>query len=253
MNLKRELRHWLQEEASQPRLSAGTLEQVLRRSRFRRVLSALLSTALLISVMGGVGIVAANLLRNEQKSAGTSQIQRPVAPPVSPPAIGTLAEVPVHSCGNRLVGEGGVSGEGEGRIPQDWRAQSIMAGPVGFFSVSDWASLPASRFQPVHDGRYLGIAFYAIVEAGRTVTIMVPDEEAHRLSILSDPEAGGGPPFKFGEGERALALEACPSSDTEFLEGFIAAGPHCAPLDVFTGDRQEPHRVLISFGVGRCG
>lgn len=253
MKFERALRDLFQEDASLLVVPPEHKHATVARARNKRRLVGVTGVFLLVTVVVSAMAVSSWVSRDE---AGGSVVgTRPdggVSGPSDEPSVDGAA-LPTHTCETRLVGEGGVSGDGKGRIPGDWRQQSLMVGPLGLFRADTFSRLPQSRFEALGDdaSRYDGLAFYAIVPAGQSVVLSVDPDDHENVRLLLDPAAGDGPPYKFQDGERAIMLEACEESDTEFLEAFLVKGSRCAEIVVESMNGRRD-RAQASFGSGSC-
>jgi hypothetical protein len=146
-----------------------------------------------------------------------------------------------------------------GDLGGGWRAQSVVAGPLAFVALRYAATQPAADFRP-RGGRYQGLKALAVVDAGATVTLVVPAAERRHLSLLYDPAAWREDNrYRVADGDTAVTFQSCPPAQlppgadgTQFNGGFLVAGPRCATLEVSTPQWRAPRRVTVSFGAGRC-
>jgi hypothetical protein len=104
----------------------------------------------------------------------------------------------------------------------------------------------------------------ALVRAGETVTLVVPQAERRRLSLLYDFDSPGPRrPLRLSDGTSSVRFRACTeyedwspghpypdSRETQFNGGFFVRGAHCAPLEAWVEGRAEPLRFGLPFGTG---
>jgi hypothetical protein len=160
---------------------------------------------------------------------------RPAATAVAPAAPATAAPGPpgafVRTCESSVYGD----------LGHGWRKRSVVVGPLAFVGLRDAATQPASDFRR-RDGRYQGLKALVVVQAGATVTLVVPAAERRHLSLLYDPdtwdEVNG---YRIADGDTAVTFRSCPSAQTplgadgtQFNGGFLVDGPRCATLEVST-------------------
>jgi hypothetical protein len=164
------------------------------------------------------------------------------APPGSPGAF-------VRTCQDSVYGD----------LGDGWRPRSVVVGPLALVALRDAATQPAVDFRP-RGGRYQGLKVLVVVEAGATVTLVVPPAERRHLALLYDPAAWREDNrYRIADGDTAATFRSCPpgqapvgDGDTQFNGGFLVAGPRCVTLEVSTPAWKAPRRVTVSFGAGRC-
>jgi hypothetical protein len=104
----------------------------------------------------------------------------------------------------------------------------------------------------------------ALVRTGETVTVVVPEGERRRLSLLYDFRAGPKRPLRLTDGTSSVRFSACTRSEewasgrpypdpkeTQFNGGFFVRGAHCAALEVWVDGRADPLSLTLGFGTGR--
>jgi hypothetical protein len=143
------------------------------------------------------------------------------------------------------------------------RKRAWVAGPLALHFY------PERR--PEHFRPDAEIKAIAVVRAGATVTLVVPEAERQRFSLLYD---FGGPrinrDFRLSDGTSSVRFSPCPRSgaeytgpggyvhetgrETSFNGGFFVRDAHCAAIEVWTEGRTTPIRRWLPFGVGehRC-
>jgi hypothetical protein len=150
--------------------------------------------------------------------------------------------------------------------PRGWRQHSIIAGPLAFWYVDQYARQPASLFAPVRGSsdRYPGLKLLVLVRPGAVATVIVPASERRDVALLYDPAAWNDRnEYQIQDGDSAVTFEACKKGETlgtggplnemtQFNGGFLVAGVRCLPLDVLVRGPQKATRVTLSFGAGRC-
>ena len=146
-----------------------------------------------------------------------------------------------------------------GEINPQTLEEAVVADPLTLGVEAGWADQPASFFTPNQILKVL-----VLVRAGGAVTLVVPEEERKRLSLLYDAsEPGPRRPLRLSDGTWSVRFSACTSSEewvpgeqypdtraTQFNGGFFVRGAHCAPLDVWPDGQEEPVRRWLSLGTG---
>jgi hypothetical protein len=99
----------------------------------------------------------------------------------------------------------------------------------------------------------------ALVRTGETVTVVVPEGERRRLSLLYDFGRGPKRDFRLSDGTSSVRFEACTASqpypgehETQFNGGFFVRGPQCALLDVWVEGQTGPSRLGVEIGGRPC-
>ena len=153
------------------------------------------------------------------------------------------ATPPVRSCESSVYGE----------LPAGWEAQTVFAGPLGFFDLH--RNLLEARYTPLRGTtrRYEAIKVLLLVKGGASATLTVPREERRQVALLyAPPLARGGIGVSVAEGHAAVTFRACPASEdppyTQFNGGFVVAGARCAQVNVTVEGRSEPFVLRIPFG-----
>jgi hypothetical protein len=139
-----------------------------------------------------------------------------------------------------------------GEIDPKARSEATVAGPLELLAGSN-----ANRLEPDGVAKVL-----AVLRAGETVTLAVPESERGRLSLLYDL-SGPGPrrPLRLSDGVSAVRFSACPrgivagtrvkgASESQFNGGFFVRGAHCARVEVWIEGREAPLRRWLPFGTG---
>jgi hypothetical protein len=103
----------------------------------------------------------------------------------------------------------------------------------------------------------------ALIQTGETVTVVVPEGERRRLSLLYDLGPGPKRPLRLSDGTSSARFSACTRSEewtpgqaypdpqeTQFNGGFFVRGAHCAPLEVWIDGRADPLPLTLGFGTG---
>ncbi len=132
------------------------------------------------------------------------------------------------------------------------RREATVAGPLELLAGSQ-----LHRLEPDGVAKVL-----AVLRAGETVTLAVPESERRRLSLLYDL-SGPGPrrPLRLSDGVSAVRFSACArgivagtrvkdAAESQFNGGFFVRGAHCAPIEVWVEGREEPLRRWLPFGTG---
>jgi hypothetical protein len=101
----------------------------------------------------------------------------------------------------------------------------------------------------------------ALIQTGETVTVVVPEGERRRLSLLYDFKAGPQRPLRLSDGTSSARFSACRRSEewgpgrsypdaeeTQFNGGFFVRGAHCAMLEAWIDGRTDPLRFALGFG-----
>jgi hypothetical protein len=146
-----------------------------------------------------------------------------------------------------------------------WRKQSVIAGPLVFYSADQYAEQPASLFAPIagNDGYYAGQKLLVLIRRGAVATVVVPESERHYARLLYNPaDWNDRNAYTVKDGETTVRFEGCPKGETanaggplnrltQFNGSFLVAGVRCVPLEVLVrGQGTIP--VTLSFGAGRC-
>jgi hypothetical protein len=145
-----------------------------------------------------------------------------------------------------------------GEIRPGVREDAVGAGPLALLLVD---SERRAAFEPSAVVKVL-----ALVEAGKTVTLVVPQAERRRLSLLYDFGRGPRRPLRLSDGTSSVRFSACSESEgwspgqpypdpreTQFNGGFFVGGAQCASLEAWVERRAEPLRFGLPFGTGeRC-
>jgi hypothetical protein len=91
---------------------------------------------------------------------------------------------------------------------------AVVAGPLTLAIEAGWADRPARAFEPEWVLKVL-----AIVRAGESMTLVVPEAEQDRLSLLYDvSERGRRRPLRLSDGSWSVRFSACTSSE-EWIPG----------------------------------
>jgi hypothetical protein len=98
-----------------------------------------------------------------------------------------------------------------------------------------------------------------LVRTGETVTVVVPEGERQRLSLLYDFGPGPKRDLRLSDGTSSVRFEACTASEpypgeheTQFNGGFFVRGPQCALLDVWVEGQTGPSRLGVEIGGQPC-
>ncbi|MGH8937227.1 MAG: hypothetical protein ACRDXD_13370 [Acidimicrobiia bacterium] len=149
----------------------------------------------------------------------------------------------VNTCERAISG-----GPGTG----NWRENAVVQGSLAFIGLADSDPRKWVALDRPHQGRYEAIKSPVTLEAGATVTVVVPDSERTSLALLYDPEARGSGMYSVEEGQGAVTFQACEGRETAWAGGFVVAGRRCTTIDLYFEDIDEPSGVVISFGAGDC-
>jgi hypothetical protein len=146
-----------------------------------------------------------------------------------------------------------------------WRKQSVIAGPLVFYSADEYAEQPASLFAPIggNDGYYAGQKLLVLIRRGAVATVVVPESERRHARLLYNPaDWNDRNAYTDKDGETTVTFEGCPkgasaavgrrlNAMTQFNGSFVVAGVRCLPLEVRVRGRGTIP-VTLSFGAGRC-
>ena len=148
------------------------------------------------------------------------------------------------TCEHQITGTG----------PEDprWRDEAVVVGPLAFVGLASLDTRKWSSLDRPLDGEYEAVKVPATVEAGATVTVLVPEAETSNLSLLYEFPLPSSATFRVEDGYRAVTFQACPGEDTTWAGGFVVAGRRCATIDVYVDDLDQPIRVPMSFGADDC-
>jgi hypothetical protein len=135
-----------------------------------------------------------------------------------------------------------------GELDNGWRKRAVVAGPLALLLTPDRS--------PKHFVPDAAVKVLAVVDAGASVTLGVPEAERERLSLLYDI---GGPrinrDLRLSDGTSSVRFSACasgseyPGSQTQFNGSFFVRDAHCAALDVWIKGRASPIRRWLPLGV----
>jgi hypothetical protein len=140
-----------------------------------------------------------------------------------------------------------------GKIAAGVRSDAVTAGPLALLVVDGGRR---RAFKPSAVVKVL-----ALVRAGETVTVVVPEAERDRLSFLYDFSPGPQRPLRLSDGTSSARLSACARSEqwargqpypdpreTQFNGGFFVRGAHCALLEAWVEGETEPLGLGLPFG-----
>ncbi|MFZ0625856.1 MAG: PASTA domain-containing protein [Acidimicrobiia bacterium] len=123
--------------------------------------------------------------------------------------------------------------------PQDFSEKAEWIGPVGFYDFTNEFT------------NFDGNEIFLTVEAGESVTMVIPRYQRTSYSLLWDPSGNLGPGSTF-PGSSYVTLEACPDSPTTFIGGFYVNNSLCGSLDLYFDDQAEPKRIALPFAERQC-
>ena len=136
-----------------------------------------------------------------------------------------------------------------GELPPGWHKRAVVAGPLALLLTPDRS--------PKHFVPDAALKVLAVVDAGASVTLAVPEAERQRISLLYDV---GGPRIDrdlgLSDGTSSVRFSACssgseyPGRQTQFNGGFFVRDAHCAAIDAWLEGRADPIRRWLPFGVG---
>jgi hypothetical protein len=183
-----------------------------------------------------IALVAASIAAAATLASCDGESMQPPGPP--------MAET-VRGCPTAVYGE----------IAPEVRKAAVAAGPLALLVVDGGRR---AAFEPSEVVKVL-----ALVRSSETVTVVVPDAERPRLSLLYEFSSGPQRPLRLSDGTESARLVACGRSEewaqrqpypdtreTQFNGGFFVRGAHCALLDVWVEGRAEPLRLGLPFGTG---
>ena len=123
-----------------------------------------------------------------------------------------------------------------GRLPPTARDHLVAVGPLAVLVVGGERRGAVEPPGPVKA--------LALVRTGETVTVVVPEDERRRLSLLYDFRAGPKRPLRLADGASSVRFSACTRSEewasgrpypdpkeTQFNGGFFVRDAHCAALE----------------------
>ena len=103
----------------------------------------------------------------------------------------------------------------------------------------------------------------ALVKTGETVTLVVPEGERQRLSLLYDHGPGPKRSLRLSDGTFSVRFRACEQgeewapgqpypdpNETQFNGGFFVRGAHCAWLEVWVDGQESPLPLALGLGTG---
>jgi hypothetical protein len=141
-----------------------------------------------------------------------------------------------------------------GRLAPAVRKHAVTVGPLSLL-VADGGR--PGEFEPSGIAKVL-----VLLRTGATATVVVPEDERRRVSLLYEFSAGPDRPLRFSDGTSSVLFKACTKSQewgnrpypdprkTQFNGGFFVRGAHCAALEVWVNGRAEPARLRLGFGMG---
>ena len=104
-----------------------------------------------------------------------------------------------------------------------------------------------------------------LLRTRETATVIVPEDERGRLSLLYDIGPGPKRELRLSDGTSSVRFEACTASqewvdgkpypdehETQFNGGFFVRGPQCALLDVWIEGQTGPSRFGVEIGGRPC-
>ena len=143
-----------------------------------------------------------------------------------------------------------------GRLPPTARDHLVAVGPLAVLVVGGERRGAVEPPGPVKA--------LALVRTGETVTVVVPEDERRRLSLLYDLRAGPKRPLRLADGASSVRFSACTPSEewasgrpypdpkeTQFNGGFFVRVAHCAALEVWVDGRADPMSLTLGLGTGR--
>jgi hypothetical protein len=143
-----------------------------------------------------------------------------------------------------------------GKLAPSTRKNAVTAGPVSLLAVG--GKRPA-EVEPSGAVKVL-----VLIQTGETATVVVPEGERERLSLLYDLGPGPKRSLRLSDGTFSARFNACTASgewaegkpypderETQFNGAFFVRGAHCAMLNVWIDGRAAPSRLGLGFGVGR--
>ena len=102
-----------------------------------------------------------------------------------------------------------------------------------------------------------------LVRTRRTATVVVPEDERERLSLLYDFGPGPKRPLRLSDGTSSVQFHACTASEewaegkpypdereTQFNGGVFVRGAQCAMLDVWVDGQAGPSPLGLGLGIG---
>lgn len=146
-----------------------------------------------------------------------------------------------------------------GQLASGWRSAAqgtVVAGPIAWPYVRAYSRSRKSLFAPTH-GLAPAEKVLAVVDAGSSVRVTVPERERGRLSLdyTNRQPAGSGSRalYPVSSGASTVVFRPCPRSHwpggrTQFAGGFVVNGAQCAEVDV-RANRGPVLRRYIPFGV----
>jgi hypothetical protein len=142
-----------------------------------------------------------------------------------------------------------------GKLAQSTRKDAVAAGPISLLVLG--GARPA-EVEPAGEVKVL-----VLIQTGESATVIVPEGERERLSLLYDLGPGPNRPLRLSDGTSSARFNACTASEewaegkpypdereTQFNGGFFVRGAHCALLDVWVDGQAGPSRVGLGVGIG---
>jgi len=169
-------------------------------------------------------------------------------------------------------------------LPPDWKATSVVSGPLTLAHIKQYAGQPASAFEPTRDslrriatdsgsdherraarrtlehtapGSYAVHEVFVRVAAGSEATLSVASAQRSSVALIysrhaRNQERPGAPgAYRVADGDQSVTFRGCSKADTDFLGGIVVAGPRCLALTVTSPGRRPAH-LRLAFGKDSC-
>jgi hypothetical protein len=107
----------------------------------------------------------------------------------------------------------------QGKLAPDWRRNTYNLGP---FSISGVRPGTAGQVSPGRMSKPLFHKALVVVNAGSSATIVIPEEQRGRVSLLYDPRRSAPDITAVTDGMSTVTFQACADRETQFAGGFIA-------------------------------
>ena len=171
-----------------------------------------------------------------------------------------------------------------GGLPPDYKAHSLVTGPVALYRAREWAAYPSRYMHNEREGlqqalrgehrprerhrlrtllrrtekdravRYPPFESALTVDAGHRATITVVGAARAHFAWLFDPRAwvDAGRGYRVIDGEQAIQVTGCRRPYAQYQGGFVLDGPRCITIDVSIDGGVATRRRFAVGSTARC-